>query len=155
MKRILLLFAVFGTFFGTMAAQKTEATPKTKSALLIGYATSFKDSVVYLTTAQSLPVADIKNGAEARAPYTLQWTSYMNARADVQHPVCVLFQVEKEKEAGKQLARLKRRATKEGFKRIVEVQPDEFSFLVVTPTPATPNTSPQETSEPVTNSEQP
>lgn len=128
MKHILLLLALLGLFGGTASAQKSEAKTKTKPAFLIGYATSFKDSVVYITTAQSLPLADVKSQMEAKAPYTLQWTNYMNARADALYPICVLFQAEKEKQAEKLIAQLKRKAYKAGATRIVEVQLSEFSF---------------------------
>ncbi|MBO7067119.1 MAG: hypothetical protein J6W52_00325 [Bacteroidaceae bacterium] len=97
--------------------QNTEAKVKQKPVYIFGFATSFADSLGYITDVQYIDSSyvDVKTKfLMGRSMYSLQFQQYLEANEGCKHPVTAIFFGEKKDKVEKKLLSLRRKYEKEG-----------------------------------------
>ena len=97
------------------------------------YATSLKDSVVYISTIQQIPDAQIgKDGfLNYRADFGAQFGTYVKQYFDHPNVTSVVVFHKKRKKLEKRYLKMRKLAQQEQGKRIVEINYSDFKFQAI------------------------
>lgn len=113
--------------------RKSKIKPVTDSDVvyIFGVGTNFNDSVVYLTDVT--PVAGIRLEPKtkflpARSDFSLQFREYLEGKLGLVYETTCVFFSDKRKKAQKYAFKLRKRYLDQGYKDIIVVDPQKFSF---------------------------
>lgn len=135
MKLTKIFFALLMIFAVTQATAKDPKepkTPKTKDAIIpvysVGVATSFNDTVAYITDIQVLDdtILDHKAYLHRRSGYSFQLRDYLQAQGKQDYTCLILFHPKKAK-LEKQLSKVKLRFAKDNI-QVIEINEQDFRF---------------------------
>lgn len=110
-----------------------QAKGSDKGAYIYGFATSFKDSVVYITDIQELPTARVIGKAKflyGRDNYSYQLQTYL-VEQGVKYPTCITSFSQDKKKAEKSYIKLRKRYTTEKGFTVKYVTLSEFKYQPV------------------------
>ena len=104
-----------------------------KNVYGFAYATSLKDSVIYLSAVQQIPEAQIgKQGfLNYRADFSAQFSSYIQQYYDQPNVTTVVFFHKSRKKIEKRYLKVRKTAKQEQGKRIVELNYSDFKFVPI------------------------
>lgn len=127
-KYILFLLLV-GVAFSAGARKNSGGKQK---VYIFGFASSFADTVAYMTDVQELDSAYLMgNGFLAdRALYSLQFFAHVNEKRGVENPTSAVFFSPKAKTLQKKYQKVKQKYIKDPSLELVIVPRDEFAFEV-------------------------
>ncbi len=97
------------------------------------YATSLKDSVVYISTIQQIPDAQIgKDGfLNHRADFGAQFGAYVQQHFDLPNVTSVVVFHKRRKQLEKRYLKMRKLAQQQQGKRVVEINHSDFRFQAV------------------------
>ena len=135
-------------FFACLLCQNTEAKVKQKPVYMFGFATSFVDSLGYITDVQYIDSSYLDTKTKfliGRSMYSLQLQEYLEANEDCKHPITAIFFGEKKEKVEKKLLSLRRKYEKEGELTLKTVacifHAEEYVEEEITDSPVSENTS--------------
>jgi hypothetical protein len=133
MKLIKIFFAFLMMFAVAQASAKKPKEPKapkstTTTVYAVGVATSFNETVAYLTDMQVLNDAtlDRKANLHRRSGYSFQLRDYLVAQGKQDYTCLILFNVKKAK-LEKELNKVRSRFAKDNI-QVLEIKEQDFRF---------------------------
>ena len=128
MKLIKILIAVLMVFGVAQASAKEPKAPKASVVYAVGVATSFNDSVAYLTEMQVLNDATLDRDRylHRRSGYSFQLRDYLLGQGKENFTCLVLFNAKKAK-LEKELDKVKARFSKDNIS-LIEIKEADFKF---------------------------
>ncbi len=108
-----LFYVLF--FFACLSCQMAEAKVKQKPVYLFGFATSFTDSLAYITDVQYIDSAYIDTKTRfliGRNMYSVQLQQYLEDKEGCSHPVTSIFFSKKKAKVDKKILSIRRRYEK-------------------------------------------
>ncbi|MBQ8485300.1 MAG: hypothetical protein IJ534_04060 [Bacteroidaceae bacterium] len=128
MKLIKILIAVLMVFGVAQASAKEPKAPKAIVVYAVGVATSFNDSVAYLTEMQVLNDATLDRDRylHRRSGYSFQLRDYLLGQGKENFTCLVLFNAKKAK-LEKELGKVRARFAKDNIS-LIEIKEADFKF---------------------------
>lgn len=124
----IIYFLLFLTLsFSVSAKRKSGGIQK---VYVFGFASSFTDSLAFMTDVQTLDSAYVMNNGflADRALYSLQFYGHVNEKRGVENPTSTIFFDVKPQKLAKKYEKVKRMYQKDPNVRLVIVDREEFGF---------------------------
>lgn len=104
--------------------------PEMKKVYIFGFASSFADTVAYMTDIQELDSAYIlpHGYLDSRAMYSLQVYGYVNEKLGVENPTCAIFFSDKLKKINKKYEKVKNIYLKDSSVELTMIPHEDFAF---------------------------
>lgn len=116
-------------FFAVVLFAADVAKPSQKNVYIFGVATSFTDSVAYITELQELEVYVLPNGFLAdRSLYSLQFNNYLVAHQGLEGMTCAVFFGKKQSKMVKRYQRVFKRIRQANDVVLHRIATEDFRF---------------------------
>lgn len=124
----IIYFLLFLTLSFSVSAKKKSGG--IQKVYVFGFASSFTDSLAYMTDVQTLDSAYVLNNGflADRGLYSLQFYGHVNEKRGVENPTSTVFFDVKPQKLAKKYEKVKRMYQKDPNVKLVIVDRDEFGF---------------------------